>query len=114
MGIGFICMEGNIEFYKHAGFGLASKLNIHYHAEPKDAEVPYFLAQELIPGWLGGIEATYCPPQGYFVADAQPEAAPETEAPAETEPAAPETEPAAPETEPAAEAPEERNAEHGT
>ena len=77
MGIGFLCMEGNIEFYKNAGFGLASKLNIHYHAEPKDAEVPYFLAQELIPGWLqnnGVTEATYCPPKGYFVADENPEA----------------------------------------
>lgn len=77
MGIGFICMEGKIGFYSLAGFGLASKLNIHYHAEPKDAEVPYFLAQELIPGWLqdnGIIEATYCPPKGYFVADKNPEA----------------------------------------
>jgi len=74
MGVGFICMEGNIDFYKHAGFGLASKLGIHYHSEPKDAEVPYFLAQEFIPGWLGGIEAIYCPPQGYFVADANPDA----------------------------------------
>ena len=77
MGIGFLCMEGNIDFYRHAGFDLASKLNIHYHAEPKDAEVPYFLAQELIPGWLksnGITEATYCPPMGYFVADENPEA----------------------------------------
>ena len=77
MGIGFLCMEGNIEFYKHAGFDLASKLSIHYHAEPRDAEVPYFLAQELIPGWLqkaGIAEATYCPPKGYFVADENPEA----------------------------------------
>ena len=76
-GIGFICMEGNIEFYKHAGFDLASKQNIHYHAEPKDAEVPYFLAQELLPNWLrnnGVTEATYCPPKGYFVADEKPEA----------------------------------------
>ena len=77
MGVGFLCMEGNIDFYRHAGFGLASKLNIHYHAEPADAEVPYFLAQELIPGWLkanGITEATYCPPKGYFVADEHPEA----------------------------------------
>ena len=50
MGIGLLQMEGNIEFYKHAGFDLASKMKIHYHAEPRDAEVPYFLAQELIPG----------------------------------------------------------------
>jgi predicted N-acetyltransferase YhbS len=77
MGIGFICMEGNIDFYRHAGFDLASKLNIHYHDFPRDAEVPFFLAQELIPGWLkeNGIqEATYCPPNGYFVADENPEA----------------------------------------
>ena len=77
MGIGFLCMEGNIEFYKHAGFNLASKFNIHYHTEPKEAVVPYFLAQELIPGWLkaNGIgEATYGPPKGYFVADETPEA----------------------------------------
>jgi len=74
LGIGFLCMEGNINFYRHAGFNLASKLGIHYHAEPRDAEVPYFLAQELSPGWLGGIEATYCPPRGYFVADEHPEA----------------------------------------
>ena len=77
MGIGFLCMEGNIDFYRHAGFDLASKFNIHYHDFPKEDEVPFFLAQELIPGWLkaNGInEATYCPPKGYFVADENPEA----------------------------------------
>ncbi|MDO4211868.1 MAG: GNAT family N-acetyltransferase [Bacteroidales bacterium] len=68
MGIGFICMEGNIDFYKHAGFVVASTLGIHYHAEPKDAEVPYFLAQELIPGYLNGVEGTYHTPKGYYVA----------------------------------------------
>ena len=77
MGIGFLCMEGNIDFYKHAGFGLASRLGIHYHGMPREDEVPFFLAQELIPGWLetnGITEATYCPPKGYFVADENPEA----------------------------------------
>jgi RimJ/RimL family protein N-acetyltransferase/predicted N-acetyltransferase YhbS len=76
IGVGFLCMEGNIDFYKHAGFDLACKFKIHYHDEPRDAEVPYFLAQELIPGWLsanGIMEATYCPPKGYFVADENPE-----------------------------------------
>jgi len=76
-GVGFLCMEGNIDFYRHAGFVLAGKFNIHYHDFPKEDEVPFFLAQELIPGWLkaNGIEeATYCPPKGYFVADELPEA----------------------------------------
>ena len=75
-GVGFLCMEGNIDFYKHAGFDLACKFKIHYHDEPRDAEVPNFLAHELIPGWLsanGIMEATYCPPKGYFVADENPE-----------------------------------------
>ena len=74
MGIGLLQMEGNIVFYKHAGFDLASKMMIHYHAEPRDSEVPYFLAQELIPGYWGNREGTYCPPKGYFVADENPEA----------------------------------------
>lgn len=76
-GVGFLCMEGNIGFYEHAGFDLASKFGIHYHDMPQDEEVPFFLAQELIPGWLksNGIdEAYYCPPKGYFVADENPEA----------------------------------------
>ena len=74
MGVGFLCMEGNIDFYKHAGFDLASKMKIHYHDEPRDSEVPYFLAQEIIPGYWGEREGTYCPPKGYFVADENPEA----------------------------------------
>ena len=74
MGIGLLQMEGNIVFYKHAGFDFASKMNIHYHAEPRESEVPYFLAQELIPGYWGNREGTYCPPKGYFVADENPEA----------------------------------------
>ena len=73
LGIGVLCMEGNIDFYRHAGFELASKFNIHYHDMPKDDEVPFFLAQELKPGYLKGIEGTYCPPKGYFVADEDPE-----------------------------------------
>ena len=68
MGIGVLCMEGNIEFYGKAGFVLASSLGIHYHAEPKESEVPYFLAQELIPGYLGGVEGTYHTPKGYYIA----------------------------------------------
>lgn len=73
MGVGVLCMEGKFDFYKHAGFVLASSLHIHYHSEPKESEVPYFLALEVIPGYLSGIEGTYCPPTGYFVAEEDPE-----------------------------------------
>lgn len=73
MGIGVLCMEGKIGFYKHARFVVASTLKIHYHGEPKDSEVPYFLAKELIPGYLDGVEGTYMTPKGYYVADENPE-----------------------------------------
>ena len=74
MGIGLLQMEGNIDFYRHAGFSLASTFHIHYHEMPQDEEVPFFLAQELIPDYWGDREGTYCPPKGYFVADKTPEA----------------------------------------
>ena len=74
MGIGAVCMEGNIDFYKHAGFQVASRLGIHYPGEPLDAEVPYFLAQELTDDYLQGKEYIYATPQGYFAAIDQPEA----------------------------------------
>lgn len=73
LGVGILCMEGNIDFYKHAGFVLASGLGIHYHGEPKDSDVPYFLAQELLPGYLDSREGTYHTPKGYFVADENPQ-----------------------------------------
>ena len=75
-GVGFLCMEGKIDFYKHAGFSLASGFGIHYDDFPQDEEVPFFLAKELIPGWLaanGIMSATYFPPKGYFVTDEKPE-----------------------------------------
>jgi len=73
LGVGILCMEGNIDFYKHAGFVLASSLGVHYHGEPKESEVPYFLAKELLPGYLDGREGTYHTPKGYFVADENPQ-----------------------------------------
>ena len=73
MGFGAVCMEGNIDFYKHAGFVLASSLNIHYHAEPRESQVPYFLGQELQEGYLAGIEGTYHSPKGYYVAEDDPQ-----------------------------------------
>lgn len=73
MGIAVLCFEGNVDFYSHAGFVVASTIGIHYHGEPKDAPVPYFLACELVPGYLGDSEWTYSTPKGYFVADENPD-----------------------------------------
>ena len=103
IGIGAVCMEGNIDFYRHAGFVVASTLGVHYHGEPIEDEVPYFLAQELVPGYLQGQhtmdapagqsqsvaeetaprepasatprkEYLYTTPQGYFAAIEHPDA----------------------------------------
>lgn len=77
MGLGFLCMEGNIDFYKLAGFQLASNYGIHYHDMPPGEDAPFFLAQELIPDWLRShnvSSAIYSPPKGYFVAAENPEA----------------------------------------
>lgn len=73
LGYGAVFMEGNIEFYKHAGFVLASSLHIHYHGEDRNSEVPFFLGLELQEGYLGGVEATYHTPKGYFIAEEDPE-----------------------------------------
>lgn len=73
-GVGCLCMEGNIDFYSHAGFVHASTFGINYHGEPEGSDVPYFLALELIPGYLEGIRGTYCPPKGYFVCEDDPDA----------------------------------------
>ena len=41
---------------------------------PENDEVPFFVAQELIPGYWGDREGTYGLPKGYFVAEESPAA----------------------------------------
>lgn len=69
MGVGAICMEGNIDFYGKCGFSVAYEHGIHYYAEPRDEIVPYFLLCELQKGFLDGITGIYRTPKGYFVDD---------------------------------------------
>lgn len=71
MGVGAVCMEGNIDFYDKCGFDVASKSGIHYYAEPRENEVPYFLLRQLKAGFLDGVTGVYRTPEGYFVDDAQ-------------------------------------------
>lgn len=73
MGVGAVCMEGNIAFYGTCGFSVASTHGIHYHAEPRSEEVPYFLLRELKEGFLDGVSGVYHTPKGYFVDDADVE-----------------------------------------
>ena len=73
LGAGAVCFEGNLDFYRHSGFQVASTMGIHYYAEPREAEVPYFLCRELTPGYLTGIEGVYHTPRGYFVDETEAE-----------------------------------------
>ncbi|MEA5050909.1 MAG: N-acetyltransferase [Oscillospiraceae bacterium] len=73
LGAGALAIEGAIGFYGKSGFTVASARGIHYAAEPRDAEVPYFLLCELKPGFLDGITGTYQDPAGYFVDEAEAE-----------------------------------------
>lgn len=73
LGAGALAITGSIGFYGKSGFVVGSALGIHYFAEPRDAEVPYFLICQLEPGFLGGITGTYKDPEGYFVDEAEAE-----------------------------------------
>lgn len=74
MGAGAVCMEGNIAFYGKCGFVVASTQGIHYGAESREAEVPYFLLKELEKGYLRGVTGVYHTPLCYFVDEAEAEA----------------------------------------
>ena len=67
LGVGALCMEGNLDFYGKFGFVVASSRGIHYNAEPRTDEVPYFLLRELKAGFLNGVTGTYYTPEGYLV-----------------------------------------------
>ena len=73
LGAGALAIEGNPGFYGKSGFAAASARGIHYAAEPRDAEVPYFLICELKPGFLDGVTGAYRDPAGYFVSDTEAE-----------------------------------------
>lgn len=78
LGAGALCMEGNIDFYGKSGFVVASTKGIHYHAEPRESDVPYFLLKELDPGYLDGVTGTYHTPEGYYVDEGEAEKFDET------------------------------------
>ena len=74
LGCGALCFEGNILFYGKSGFTCASDFGIRYHGLPEGADASFFLCRELIPGYLDGVTGVYGPPEGYFVAERDPEA----------------------------------------
>ena len=73
MGVGALCIEGNIAFYGKSGFVEASTKGIRYHGAPEQESVPYFLLKELQPGFLDDVTGVYHTPQGYYVDEAAAE-----------------------------------------
>ena len=67
LGCGALCFEGNILFYGQCGFTYAREFGIRYRGLPEGADSSFFLAKELIPGYLDGVTGEYGPPAGYFV-----------------------------------------------
>lgn len=74
LGCGALCFEGNILFYGKSGFTYAADFGLRYHDLPEGADASFFLCKELIPGYLKDVAGVYAPPEGYFVAEKNPEA----------------------------------------
>ena len=73
LGCPALCFEGNILFYGKSGFTYARNFGLRYHDLPEGADDSFFLCRELIPGYLSGVTGVYAPPEGYFVAERDPE-----------------------------------------
>ena len=74
LGAGALAITGDIGFYGKLGFVAASAKGIHYYAQPRENEVPYFLVKELDDGFLDGITGIFQDPEGYFVDEAKAQA----------------------------------------
>ncbi len=74
MGFGAVLFEGNIGFYGKSGFTFAREFGVRYHDLLEGADDSFFLAKELIPGYLDGMTGVYQTPAGYYVDDADVEA----------------------------------------
>ncbi len=74
MGFGAVLFEGNIGFYGKSGFVYARRFGIRYHDLPDGADDSFFLAKELIPGYLAGVTGVYQTPRGYYVDETEAEA----------------------------------------
>ena len=71
LGVGALAITGNIDFYGKSGFVPAKTKGVRYYDDP---EADYFLIKELALGFLNGVSGTYRDPEGYFVAEKNPEA----------------------------------------
>ena len=71
-GAGCLLICGNINFYGKSGFVKASSKGIKYSDCP-EGDAPFFLCKELEKDFLKNITGSYKDPEGYFVAEKNPE-----------------------------------------
>ena len=67
LGYGAVLIEGNIQFYEKSGFQYASSHGLRYHGLSKNDDASFFLAKELIPGYLQSTTGEYTTPSAYNV-----------------------------------------------
>ena len=72
MGAGCLLICGNINFYGKSGFVKASTKGIKYSECPED-DAPFFLCKELQKDFLKDIKGSYKDPEGYLIAEKNPE-----------------------------------------
>lgn len=67
LGYKAVCIEGNIDFYKHCGFKFARDYNLRYHGLPEGIDTSFFLCNELIKGSLENVKGEYVSPNAYHI-----------------------------------------------
>ena len=72
LGAGCLLICGNINFYGKSGFVKASSKGIKYSDCP-EGDAPFFLCKELDKDFLLNVKGSYKDPEGYFVAEKNPE-----------------------------------------
>lgn len=67
LGYGAVFLEGNIDFYGKSGFTYAAPYGIRYPGVPEGVETSFFLACELVDGYLNNAKGEYAPSKAYEI-----------------------------------------------
>ena len=73
LGYGFVCFEGNIDFYGKSGFKFAKDYGVRYHGLTEGEDDSFFVANELIDGFMDNVTGEYSTPEAYFVDESEAE-----------------------------------------
>lgn len=74
MGCGAVMITGSPAYYARFGFVAAKQYGVRYAGLDRDDPAPFFMALELVSGYLQGKSGVYADPEGYLVQEADVEA----------------------------------------